>query len=267
MGASHHNAALQMHQGHIMKLKTAVTSVCALLSIAGSLSAAEKSPHWAYRGHHGGPAHWAELDPAFEACAQGKAQSPINIQSAVKADLPALQFSYGQAEPSIVNNGHTIQVNLPKGQTLTVDSKRYTLVQFHFHTPSEEQIGGKHAAMVAHFVHKDEEGRLGVVGVMLQPGKTNPHFAPVFDHLPRPGETISVEGLQLDLAALLPSNLAYYRFAGSLTTPPCSEGVQWMVLKQPVQLGPEQIKAFRRLYSANARPIQPTNGRLIEESR
>lgn len=239
----------------------------ALAASATLATAADQHAHWAYQGHHGGPAQWGELEPSFEACAKGTTQSPINIQSAVKADLPSLQFGYTGAEPTLVNNGHTVQVNLPPGQTLTVGDKRYALLQFHFHTPSEEQVKGKHAAMVAHFVHKDEDGKLGVVGVLLQAGKRNAAYAPVFDHLPRPQEKISVDGLSLDLAALLPKDLGYYRFAGSLTTPPCSEGVQWMVLKQPVALGTDQIKAFRRLFNANARPIQPANGRLIEESR
>lgn len=244
-----------------------IATLTALLAAVGLASASEPHLHWSYQKQHGGPAQWGELDPNFEACAKGKTQSPINIQAAVKADLPPLQFSYSAAAPSMVNNGHSIQVNLPAGQTLTVGDKRYSLLQFHFHTPSEEQVNGKHAAMVAHFVHKDEDGKLAVVGVLLQAGPSNPHYAPIFKHLPRPGETISVEGLSLDIAAMLPKDLGYYRFAGSLTTPPCSEGVQWMVLKRPVQLGADQIKAFRRLFNANARPIQPANGRLIEESR
>ena len=250
-----------------MKSTLGLTALLALSSLATAAQAAGSDPHWTYQGARSGPAHWATLEPGFETCAKGRAQSPINIQAAVKADLPALQFGYSEAAPTLVNNGHTIQVNLPPGQTLRVGDKTYALLQFHFHTPSEEQIHGKHAAMVVHFVHKDTEGKLGVVGVMLQPGTRNAHYAPIFEHLPRPRETVTVEGLSLNLAALLPTDLGYYRFAGSLTTPPCSENVQWMVLKQPVRLGAEQIKAFRRLFNANARPIQPAHGRMIEESR
>lgn len=127
-------------------------------------------------------------------------------------------------------------------------------------------MSGKHAAMVAHFVHRNAAGELGVVGVLIEPGKENGAFAPVFDHLPRAGEKITVDDLKLDLAALLPSNKGYYAFDGSLTTPPCSEGVNWMVLKEPVRLGATQIKSFRRLFNANARAVQPTNGRVIKES-
>lgn len=227
---------------------------------------AQTAPHWDYKSPHGGPVHWAELDPKFETCGKGGNQSPIDIRNAMKADLPALNVSYGEAEPTFFNNGHTIQVNLPPGQKLTVGDTQYELLQFHFHTPSEEAINGKRTAMVAHFVHRTAEGQLGVIAVLIQPGKTNPAFAPVFEHLPREGEKITVDGLKLNLQAMLPAEKGYYSFAGSLTTPPCSEGVSWMVLKNPIQLGPEQIKAFRSAYSANARPLQASNGRVIKES-
>lgn len=239
--------------------------VAALVAAAAGAHA-QSAPHWDYKSQHGGPSHWAELDPKFESCGKGGAQSPIDIRNAVKADLPALNVAYTAAEPTFVNNGHTIQINLPPGQKMTVGDKQYELLQFHFHTPSEEAINGKRTAMVAHFVHKDAEGRLGVIAVLIQPGKTNAAFAPVFAHLPREGEKITVDNLKLDLPALLPADKGYYSFAGSLTTPPCSEGVSWMVLKNPIQLGAEQIKAFRQVFNANARPLQATNGRVIQES-
>lgn len=238
----------------------------AMLAASAFGAQAQTAPHWDYESKHGGPAHWAELDPKFETCGKGGTQSPIDIRNAVKADLPALNVNYSAAEPTFTNNGHTIQVNLPPGQKLTVGDQQYELLQFHFHTPSEEAIDGKRTAMVAHFVHRNAEGRLGVIAVLIQPGKTNAAFAPVFQHLPREGEKITVDGLKLDLPALLPADKGYYSFAGSLTTPPCSEGVSWMVLKNPIQLGPEQIKAFRRVFNANARPIQATNGRLIQQT-
>jgi carbonic anhydrase len=224
------------------------------------------APHWSYKGNHGGPKQWAELDSAFEKCAKGTTQSPIDISKTVKADLPALDFKYSNTAPTIVNNGHTVQINLPAGNSLTVGKQTYELLQFHFHTPSEETLGGKHLPMVAHFVHRNTAGELGVVGVLMKQGKTNAAFAPIFAHLPRPGEKITVDDLALDLAALLPTDKGYYAYEGSLTTPPCSEGVSWMVLKTPVVLGAEQIKAFRRLFNANARPVQPLNGRVIKES-
>ena len=139
-------------------------------------------------------------------------------------------------------------------------------MKLHTHDVVTAHRSNKRTAMVGHFVHKNAAGELGVIGLLMQPGKTNAAFAPVFAHLPRKGEKITVDDLTLDLAAMLPADKGYYSFEGSLTTPPCSEGVNWMVLKTPIQLGAEQIKAFRRIYSANARPIQPLNGRVIKES-
>ena len=242
------------------------------LALAASLcatsfaNAGDPPPHWSYTGKHADPGHWAELSPEFEACSKGHAQSPIDIRSTIKAPLPALQFSYTTAEPVFVNNGHTVQVNLSPSQRLMLGDRNFELVQFHFHTPSEEAIHGKRAPMEAHFVHRDAEGQLAVVSVLLQSGKFSKAYAPVFEHLPRPGEKITVEGLHLDLARLLPADKGYYRFQGSLTTPPCSEGVQWIVLKQPLQLGANQIRAFQRIFKSNARPVQPLNGRIVEES-
>jgi len=244
------------------------TAAATLVVLAACAAHAEgHAPHWVYKGSHGDPAHWGALDPAFEACAKGQTQSPIDISKTVKTDLPALTFAYASSMPTLVNNGHTIQVNLPSGSSLKIGDQSYELLQFHFHTPSEETVAGKHAAMVAHFVHRNRAGELGVIGVLMEQGKKqNAAFAGIFEHLPRPGEKIMVDELTLDLAALLPTDKHYYAYEGSLTTPPCSQGVHWMVLKTPVMMGAEQIKAFRRLFSANARPIQPLNGRIVKES-
>lgn len=252
--------------GDVLKksnFKFLAATVAALISLAAHADG--HGPHWAYGGHDG-PVHWAELDPAFETCARGASQSPINIDKTEKAYLPALDFHYTNAAPTIINNGHTIQVSLPAGSTLSVGDKSYELLQFHFHTPSEEEVHGQHAPMVAHFVHKNAEGELGVVGVLIKAGKYNAALAPVFEHLPRTGEKVTVEDLTLDLAAMLPSEKGYYSFAGSLTTPPCSEGVNWMVLKSPITLSAQQISAFRHLFHANARPIQALHDRVVKES-
>lgn len=249
---------------HAMSLrKTIAVAAMGLASLAAQAEGAGR--HWSYHGH-GGPERWAELDPAFEACASGMRQSPINIHKTEKADLPPLGFAYGSVSPTFWNNGHTVQVNLPAGNSLKVADQSYELLQFHFHTPSEEAVGGKRAAMVAHFVHKNAEGRLGVVGVLMQPGKRNAGFDAVFAHLPRAGERITVDDLKLDLAGLLPTDHGYYSFEGSLTTPPCSEGVSWMVLKSPITVSPGQIRAFRKLVHDNARPLQPLHARVIRES-
>ena len=250
-----------------MKLRSIVLrlAVAATLCPVAAFSA-DKAPHWEYHGAHG-PAHWAELGPEFQGCATGRVQSPIDIRHAAAAPLPALEFSYGRVAPAIVNNGHTVQVNVRPGQSLRVGEHAYELVQFHFHTPSEEHVNGKASAMVAHFVHRDAEGRLGVVAALIEPGKANPGFEAILSRLPaRAGETLTVDGLELDLAALLPAQRRYYDFDGSLTTPPCSEQVHWMVLKQPVRVSPEAIRRFRKLFPSNARPVQPLNGRVVRVS-
>lgn len=221
--------------------------------------------HWSYTGH-GNPAQWAKLNPEFETCATGLTQSPINIQQAIKANLPSLEFQYQETVPSIVNNGHTIQINLAKGNSLKVGEQQYELLQFHFHTPSEEQINGKRSSMVAHFVHQSTDGKLGVVALLIKSGAQNKAFSSIFRHLPKKGETITVENLKLDLKAMLPQNKTYYSFSGSLTTPPCSENVQWMVLKHAISLSPAQIKAFKNLYAFNARPVQALNNRPVFSS-
>jgi carbonic anhydrase len=250
----------------------AVMSVCFAFSGAAQAKPAKEekagAPHWSYHSSHGGPKTWGELNPSFETCGLGKTQSPVDIRNAVKADLPPLQTAYTATVPTIWNNGHTIQINLAPGNTLTVGDNKYELLQFHFHTPSEEAINGKRAPMVAHFVHKDAAGKLGVIGVLIDQGsKPNPAFAPIFAHLPKEGERITVDGLTLDVNALMPQDKSYYSFAGSLTTPPCSEGVNWMVLKNRISLGSKQIQAFRAIFAMNARPLQALNGREIRESR
>lgn len=252
------------------KLKLSQVAALMVLAVAGLTAHAESAKHgapkWNYSAAEGGAQKWHELDMAFEKCASGVAQSPIDISKTVKADLPALGINYASTTLSLTNNGHTVQANLPKGNTLTVGAHPYELLQLHFHTPSEETLGGKHLPMVAHFVHRDAAGALGVLGVLLKQGKTSAAYAPIFSHLPRPKQRIEVDELTLDLAALLPENKGYYAYEGSLTTPPCSEGVSWMVLKTPVELGAQQIKAFQRLFKKNARPVQPLNGRVIKES-
>ena len=243
----------------------ALSAALSIGLLSSALSASAAPPHWTYTGSEGA-AHWSEIDASFAQCALGHQQSPIDITRTVKTALPQLVFHYGSATPTIWNNGHTVQVNLPPGNTLQVGDQTYELLQFHFHTPSEERIQGKSQPMVVHFVHKTAAGELGVVAVLIKAGRANPALSPVFEHLPRKGEKITVDELSLDLAALLPASLGYYDFAGSLTTPPCSEGVHWMVLKTPTTLSSQQPGAFRKLIGSNERPVQALNGREVKES-
>jgi carbonic anhydrase len=223
--------------------------------------------HWQYGKGHAGPAHWSELSPDFATCGIGKQQSPINIVDAQKAQLPEIQFAYRPSRPKIANNGHTIQVALPPGNSITVGDHKYELIQFHFHAPSEEAISGKRAPLVAHFVHKDADGKLAVIGVLFDVGAQNAALTPVFGNMPpRAGNEVALDNVQLDPNAVLPGKRGYYEFQGSLTTPPCSEGVRWFVLQQRSTVSQAQLDAFKKLYPDNARPLQPLNGRQVRAS-
>lgn len=223
------------------------------------------SVHWAYQGE-GGPQAWGQLKSEFATCANGKRQSPIDIREGLKLQLDPVQFNYGPSALAVIDNGHTVQVNVGDGNSIEVSGRRYDLVQFHFHRPSEERIDGRQFDMVAHLVHKDIDGRLAVVAVLLTRGAAQPLIQTVWNNLPlEKGEQQAVR-TPVDLNALLPVERQYYTYMGSLTTPPCTEGVLWMVMKTPVQVSAEQIGIFSRLYPMNARPIQASSGRLIKES-
>jgi len=221
--------------------------------------------HWSYGGA-GGPEQWGQLKPEFSTCSSGTRQSPIDIRSGVRVDLEPIQFDYRPSGFRVVDNGHTIQVNLEGGNSIEVQGRRYDLVQFHFHRPSEERIDGRQFDMVAHLVHKDPEGRLAVVAVLLDRGSAHPLVQTVWNNLPlEKGTEVSVRAA-LDMNHLLPADRRYFTYMGSLTTPPCSEGVLWMVMQQPVPIATDQIGVFSRLYPMNARPIQQAAGRLIKQS-
>ena len=225
--------------------------------------------HWAYEGE-GGPNAWGKLKPEYSTCATGKRQSPINIEDAATLQGPAepLQISYRPSNGTVVNNGHTIQVDVDRGNLLTVRGSTYELLQFHFHQPSEERINYKGFAMVAHLVHKNAEGQLAVLGVLIDPGAASSLIQKVWTYMPlEAGDKVRMPAEMVDLNELLPKDMRYYQFMGSLTTPPCSEGVLWMVLKQPVTAAREQIKLFSQLFPNNARPTQPTNGRVIRNAQ
>ena len=223
-------------------------------------AAAAAKPHWTYEGAEG-PEHWGEL-PGYETCATGKSQSPINVTNAGPKDLANVVFNYQPSEVKILNNGHTVQVNYDKGSTIEVDGKRYDLLQFHFHAPSEHAIDGKLAAAELHLVHQSADGKLAVVGVLLEKGAENAAFKPVWDNLPATVVTEKATGVQVAAADLLPQVKTTYRYSGSLTTPPCSEGVTWLLMTSPVEMSEAQLAAFAHLFEhGDARPVQPLNDR------
>ena len=229
----------------------------------------EGEVHWAYEGENG-PQAWGKLKPEFNTCALGKRQSPINIEESSTLQGPAepLQFNYQPSSGTVVNNGHTIQVDLYGDNTLTVRGSTYKLIQFHFHTPSEERVNYRGFAMVAHLVHKNNEGQLAVVAVLLDPGVANALVNKVWTYMPLDtGDRVRMPQGLIDMNELLPKDQRYYQFMGSLTTPPCTEGVLWMVLKQPAGVSREQIKLFTQLFPNNARPVQAVNGRAVRDAQ
>jgi len=242
------------------------------IMVRGSIpaTASEKATtghEWSYAGEHG-PAHWGDIKSDYAVCKTGGNQSPIDITSSAGADLPQIQFAYQPAQLKIINNGHTIQVNYAEGSSISIGAKTYQLVQFHFHHPSEEKIKGKGFDMVAHLVHKSAEGNLAVVAVLIKKGQANKFMDTLWAHLPKvEGKEEAPANVRIDITNLLPAQRGYYTYTGSLTTPPCSEGVTWFVLKTPVEMSNAQIQKFAHIYKNNARPIQPLNNRVISESR
>jgi carbonic anhydrase len=225
--------------------------------------------HWTYEGETG-PQNWGKLKPEFNLCAIGKRQSPINIDegNTLAGPAEAVQFNYTPSNAIVNNNGHTIQVDVDGENSITVRGSTYRLLQFHFHTPSEEQVNFKRFSMVAHLVHKNDEGQLAVVAVLMEIGGVNPLIDKVWTYMPLDAnDRVRMPRDLLNLNELLPADQRYYQFMGSLTTPPCTEGVLWMVLKQPVKISKTQYRLFTQLYPNNARPVQPVNGRAVRDAQ
>jgi carbonic anhydrase len=222
--------------------------------------------HWSYEGLNG-PENWGKLDPEFSVCTNGKRQSPIDIRDGIKVEQEPIQFDYKPSFFRIVDNGHTIQISYGAGSHITVMGRTYDLIQMHFHHPAEERVNGRGFAMVAHLVHRDTEGHLAVVAVLLESGQANSFIQTLWNNLPLEQNEDYAPRIAIKADDLLPSNRDYFSYIGSLTTPPCTEGVLWLVLKQPVQLSAEQIDVFSRFYPNNARPVQAASGRIIKESR
>ena len=220
---------------------------------------------WDYAGS-GGPDSWGQMKPEFARCSSGLRQSPIDIRDGIKVNLDPVQFDYKPSAFRVLDNGHTVQVSVGPGNSIDVGGRRYDLVQFHFHRPSEERINGRQFDMVVHLVHKDIDNRLAVVAVLLDRGSAHPLVQNVWNNLPLEKGDEVVARTTIDLNALLPTERSYFTYMGSLTTPPCSEGVLWMVMKASMPVSNEQIGIFARLYPMNARPIQSVSGRLIKES-
>jgi carbonic anhydrase len=235
------------------------------LTAALAVAAGAKAPghaEWSYSGEHG-PARWGKLDPAYAVCADGTRQSPIDLRGAQPSRLVPLTLRYRSAHVVAENNGHTIQANYAPGSSIALDGTSYALVQFHFHAPSEHTVAGQRYPMELHLVHRSAAGALAVIGVLISRGAASGTLSELFARLPahvgqRRGLTARVNA-----GELVPAPRRAYRYEGSLTTPPCTEGVHWIVLTRPLQLSRTQIASFTKLYPHDNRPLQPRNGRSL----
>jgi carbonic anhydrase len=228
-------------------------------------AAPRHSNTWSYEGENG-PANWGKINSEWAKCGTGNRQSPIDLRDGMKVDLEQIAFDYRPSGFNVVDNGHTIQVGLGYGNFITVQNRTFELIQFHFHRPSEERINGRGTEMVVHLVHKDGEGKLAIVAVMLQRGAPNSMIQTVWNNLPLEKNNTIAPVVAIDVNEILPARRDYFTFLGSMTAPPCSEGVLWMVMKEPMPASPAQMALFSRLYPMNARPIQPGGGRVVKES-
>ncbi|UHA74204.1 carbonic anhydrase [Paenibacillus sp. 481] len=206
-----------------------------------------------------GPAHC----PQQPNLPHGSEQSPIHLTGKVKPVLNSIQFKYNTVNADIVNDGHTIQVNVPQGNSVTINGVQYKLAQFHFHTPSEHKLQNRLYDMEVHFVHQDSTGKLAVVGAFIQAGSSSGAYGPIFDQLPQQvNQPVPLDN-PLPLSSLLPKSSGYYSYCGSLTTGTYAEGVRWLVLKKPITLTAEDIEKFRALHHDNNRAVQPLNHRTL----
>ncbi len=249
-----------------MNFRATLYWVCLFIfSLTGITYASGGGPGWGYEGSSG-PAHWGDLSPGYATCKVGMIQSPVDISHTVKANLGSHEFDYRDSPLRIINNGHTIQVNINSESSMRINGKTYNVLQFHFHSPSENTKDGHPFGMEVHLVHKNDAGELAVVGVFMKQGMENPFIATLWKNLP---DSINhekiVASVQVNPAELLPANGSYYHFSGSLTTPPCSEGVQWYVMKSPIEVSAEQIQKFVSLVGHNARPVQALHDRSVIE--
>lgn len=250
-----------MNRRHALKALAGL-ALCPLCATTGL---AAEGAHWSYEGTTG-PSKWGDLDAANKVCAAGTQQSPIDIGAAMQARLSPLRLNWARQADTIVNNGHTIQLNFGEGSRLMLDGTAYKLLQVHFHRPSEHLIGGKNFPMEAHFVHRAESGGLAVIGVLMATGRPNRAFHQIASVMPeKEGPEVKLES-RIDPHALLPLRHGYYRYSGSLTTPPCSETVQWLVMASPIHVAEADVASFAKLYPANARPVQQLDRRYVLRS-
>ncbi len=242
-------------------------SFVAVLALGlSSLAGAQSTAHWSYEGKTG-PLNWGKLDPAYKTCSEGREQSPIDIRGArLNKALQPIEFHYIAGGVNLENNGHTVVAEVNPGSYIVAGGVRYDLVQFHFHHPGEEAVKGKLSDMVVHLVHKSAEGKLAVVAVRLMEDQGSPNavLAALWQHMPKTEGAREKVTEFVNPGGLLPADRGYWTFMGSLTTPPCTEGVRWFVFEQELSLSRDQLRYFAALFKMNTRPLQELHGRRIE---
>ena len=260
-------AFLRKPAGQFTVIAAAILMVILIaLTAQGNSKSTAEAPHWSYEGEEG-PSHWGEIDPAYALCKTGTNQSPIDISSPAEKDLANISFHYQPSEENILNNGHTVQVNYDAGSYIELDGVRYDVIQFHYHAPGEHSLGGKTFPAELHIVHKNADGNLAVIGILLEEGAANPAIDPFTSNLPAAKSDAKDAGIKINAYDFLPAVQTTFRYNGSLTTPPCSEGVTWLVMTTPVQLSAAQLEKLTAIFEGNNRPAQPLNGRtLLEDS-
>ena len=240
----------------------------ALLAALALPLLAHAAPHsaWQYSGGELGPEQWGRLRPEWAVCAKGQRQSPVDIGGAQRRSSAPLRFDYHPAPLRIVNDGHTVRVRLSNGSRMLIGNEAHTLQQFHFHTPGGDRLSGEDFPMAMHFLHKSRAGQLVSLVVLFRLGAESPALAALLPKMPARGLPEQVlAGAMVDAAQLLPAHTAHYAYDGSLTAPPCTEGVRWVVLKQPLTLSATQLARFKALFPPNARPVQALHGRVVTE--
>ena len=249
-----------------MRFFAAAFLIAGLACAAGAQAPSE--PKWDYLGKYG-PINWGKLDPAWKACAAGKEQSPVDIRSSkLNKALQPVEFHYMAGPVTLENNGHTVVVHVRPGSYIVADGVRYDLEQFHFHHPGEEAVKGRLSDMVAHLVHRSADGKIAVVAVRLNEDRAQPNalLSTLWESLPKAaGQTTKIDDM-VNAGGLLPADRGYWTYTGSLTAPPCTEGVKWIIFQQAMPLSREQLRAFAAIYPVNSRPLQDLRGRKIEAS-
>ncbi len=253
-----------MFRRDLLRLMAGAGAAAACPLCVGRSWAADAA-HWSYDGETG-PAQWSNLDPGFSACSVGSEQSPVNLADGVRADLAPVQLDYKPMALHIVNNGHTIQVNAEPGSVMRMHGETYRLKQFHFHHPSEHLLAGRALDMELHLVHDHPSGQLAVLGVFMMVGNANPVIDTIWRIMPTASGSEQSFPDKVNPTQLIPDTKRFYRYEGSLTTPPCSEIVTWTVLKTPLEISADQLALFAKLYPLNARPVAGANRRYLLEA-